>query len=376
MMWRGQNQRIPGVSSRGICRIFSILFIASVLLMGTGITGSTDVEIVEVNLWVSHSTILNFQESVTKVIVADPEIADVNVTSPKHVLVTAKQEGYTSIVIWGEDDKYYHYGVKVGRKRKEQQVMLQVRFAEMSRGGLKELGAHFIMEHLSDNADVTAASFGGRVNTPSIEPQLGDNVHFFFSILSKKPPYNKLSSIIRALEQKRVLSTLAEPNLVAADGENATFLSGGEFPVPVVQGTAGMQTVTIIFKEFGVKLEFTPTILDDGTIRLKVAPEVSSLDFENGVVLSGFRIPSLLTRKTATTVELKDGQGLVIGGLLTHEMIDTITRIPILGQIPLLGKLFSSKRLTDNESELIILIVPQIVEPLEADAIDSVKIEK
>ncbi|MGQ9853633.1 MAG: type II and III secretion system protein family protein [Candidatus Oleimicrobiaceae bacterium] len=315
----------------------------------------------------SRCQVLEFPAPITKVFVADPEIADVTVTTPKHLMVVGKKDGMTNVVVWTSETFYQQYTVQVGRRQSAEQVMLQVRFAEMSRSALRELGAHFIVEQLKIGSEqLTAGSFAGRVNTPTIPPALNDNVSFFFSI-----PTQQLSSIIRALEEKRVLTTLAEPTLVAANGDTASFLAGGEFPVPIVN----FQGVTIVFKEFGVRLKFVPTILDSETIQLKVAPEVSSLDFENGVVLSGFRVPALLSRRALTTVHLKDGEGLVIGGLMTREMIDTMSRIPVLGHIPILGNLFKSKRANRQESELIILIVPRIVQPMRPEAVEGVKLE-
>ncbi len=320
-----------------------------------------------VSLEPSRCAVLEFPAAVSKVFVADPEVADVTVTTPRHVLVVGKKEGTTNVVVWTSESSYQEHTVQVTRRRMTEQVMLKVRFAEMTRGALRELGAHFIIEQLKVGSEqLTAGSFDGRVNTPQIPPALDDNVSFFFSI-----PSQKLSSIIRALEERRALTTLAEPNLVAANGDTASFLAGGEFPVPIVN----LQGVTIVFKEFGVRLKFVPTILDTETIELKVAPEVSSLDFENGVVLSGFRIPALLTRRAATTVHLKDGEGLVIGGLMTREMIDTMSRIPLLGHIPILGNLFKSKRAGKEESELIILIVPRIVQPMRPSELEEIKLE-
>ncbi|MCR4437796.1 MAG: pilus assembly protein N-terminal domain-containing protein [bacterium] len=316
----------------------------------------------------SRCAVLEFTAPITKVFVADPEIADVTVTTPKHLLVVGKKAGVTNVVVWTNETTYQQYTVQVGRAKSADQVMLQVRFAEMSRGALRELGAHFIIEQLKvGSEELTVGSFAGRVNTPAIPPGLDDNVSFFFSI-----PSQKLSSILRALEEKRVLTTLAEPNLVAANGDTASFLAGGEFPVPIVN----FQGVTIVFKEFGVRLKFVPTILDSETIELKVAPEVSSLDFESGVVLSGFRIPALLTRRALTTVHLKDGEGLVIGGLMTKELMDTMSRIPILGHIPVLGNLFKSRRANRQETELIILIVPRIVQPMRPEEVQEVKLQE
>src|SRR5687768_11955916 len=151
-----------------------------------------------------------------------------------------------------------------------------------------------------------------------------------------------IGGVLKALESKGYFQSLAEPNLIAYNGQEASFLAGGEFPIPVVQGSAGSNTITIVFKEFGVRLKFTPTIAGD-VIRLKVAPEVSSLDFNNGVTLQGFRIPALLTRRAQTDVELRDGQSFAIAGLLNNVTQEDKAAIPILSKLPIIGILFKSK---------------------------------
>jgi pilus assembly protein CpaC len=171
--------------------------------------------------------------------------------------------------------------------------------------------------------------------------------------------------MLRALKSNGVIRVLAEPNVVAASGEKASFLSGGEIPVPVASsGTSGGSTVTIEWKEFGVKVEFLPTIVDEGVINLQVAPEVSSLDFGNGIDISGFRIPALRSRKAKTTVELRNEEILVIGGLIMEEETEFESRIPVLGDIPLLGWFFRSTNKATTVSELMLVVTPKIVRSL------------
>ena len=182
--------------------------------------------------------------------------------------------------------------------------------------------------------------------------------------------------MLKALEDNNFISILATPNLSAISGSEASFLAGGEFPIPIVSGSMGMQTVTIQFKEYGVRLKFLPTVLDSNVVNIKVTAEVSSLDFENGVTLSGFQIPSLVTRKAETTVELDEGQYLVMGGLLSNDLSETLSRIPVLGHIPILGKLFSSKRYMNRESELLITLSPRIISPLSKEEIPELHLKK
>ncbi len=175
-----------------------------------------------------------------------------------------------------------------------------------------------------------------------------------------------LGVAIKALEQKGLFQSLAEPNLIAYNGQEASFLAGGEFPVPVVQGATG--TVTIMFKEFGVRLNFKPTIAGD-VIRLKVRPEVSSLDFNNGITLEGFRIPALITRRAETDVELRDGQSFAIAGLLNNITQNDGANVPFLSKIPIIGYLFKSNADRKERTELMVLVTPRLVRPLNPDEV-------
>jgi Flp pilus assembly secretin CpaC len=174
--------------------------------------------------------------------------------------------------------------------------------------------------------------------------------------------------MIRALQQQGALRALAEPNLIAMDGEQASFLAGGEYPVPIVQGSgSGNNTVTIVFKEYGVRLNFKPTIIDEDHIRLELEPEVSTLDFANGVKFAGFLIPGVRTRRAKTGVELRDGQSFALAGLLDNSETQTLSKVPGLGDIPILGSLFRSKQFQKNESELMFIVTAQVVKPVNRD---------
>ena len=184
-----------------------------------------------------------------------------------------------------------------------------------------------------------------------------------------RPDLN-LGATIQALETTGVLQVLSEPNVLTENGKQGSFLAGGEYPFPVVQGSSagGSGAVTIQFKEFGVRLNFIPTITTRGTIRLQVAPEVSSLDFANGITISGFTIPGIDTRKVKTEVELSEGQSFVIGGLLDNRETKNFSKIPFLGDIPVLGKFFQSQSKTRTNTELIVIVTPEIVTPIPAGA--------
>jgi len=177
-----------------------------------------------------------------------------------------------------------------------------------------------------------------------------------------RPDIN-LGATIRDLQQQNILEILAEPNLLAASGEPASFLAGGELPYPVVTGAAGQTTVSVQFKPFGIKLDFTGTIEDDDTIRLKVLPEVSSLDFANAVTISGFTLPAIATRHAETIVDLRDGQSFGIAGLLDQRTTSQFSKVPGIGDLPVIGQLFRSRSVSKSNSELVVIVTPTIVDP-------------
>jgi len=246
-----------------------------------------------------------------------------------------------------------------------QQVMLQVRVAEVNRSAIKELGVNLFAARPEWSGRSTTQQFpapdfdddkkGGLV--------FSDFLNLFF--FSRK---EGLGAVIKALEQKGLFQTLAEPNLIAYNGQEASFLAGGEIPIPVVQGSGLTIAVTIVFKEFGVKLNFKPTIAGD-VIRLKVKPEVSTLDFNNGITLQGFRIPALTVRRAETDVELRDGQSFAIGGLLNNITQDDRDAIPLLSKLPIIGAAFKSKAERRERTELMVLVTPRLVKPLDPDEV-------
>ena len=191
--------------------------------------------------------------------------------------------------------------------------------------------------------------------------QLSDALNIFLF----RPDLN-LGATIRALQSKRMLEILAEPNVLAIDGKEASFLAGGEFPFPIVQGGQNAGAVTIQFREFGVKLTFLPNITPRGTVRLQVTPEVSSLDFANGLLFQGFNIPAISTRRVQTEIELESGQSFAIAGLLDNRVTESLSKVPGLGDIPLLGKLFQSRSMSKNNSELLVVVTPELVRPIPA----------
>jgi pilus assembly protein CpaC len=259
------------------------------------------------------------------------------------------------------------------------EILLEVRFAEVDRSALAEHGVNLFSTGATNTiGTTTTGQFGGFQQQqiqdsfevgPEPLPKVAEifdsetTINDVLNIFLFRPDIH-LGAVIRALDQQNLLQILAEPNLLTQTGKEATFLAGGEFPVPVVQGSGqGQPTVSIQFKEFGVRLNFTPTLTVDDTIQLKVAPEVSTLDFTNAVTLSGFLIPALSTRRVETEVELKDGQSFAIAGLVDNRVQEVMNKVPWLGDIPILGHLFRSRSLNKSNAELLVVVTPRIVRP-------------
>lgn len=392
-----------------------------------------------------RSTVITTPFDVTRLAITNPEIADGVVVRPREVLVDGKAPGTISLIVWGGDERL-QYDIVVeqpissleqqfqqlfpgeeitvtnnadalvlsGRVSSTQvmlrvaevaqaampkgniinmlqvpggsdaqQVMLQVRVAEVNRRAILELGSSFFTgatgvgdwigrgttqqfgsvefrelartETVDGNGDRTSLALEG-------EMEFSD----FLNLFLFNTDWN-VGTLIRALRQTGSFQSLAEPNLIAYNGKEASFLAGGEFPVPMVNA---LGQVSIQFKEFGVRLNFTPTIAGD-LIRLHVRPEVSALDFNNGITLSGFRIPALSTRRAETEVELRDGQSFAIAGLLDNIAQTDRAAIPILSQIPIIGNLFKSKAQRQERTELLVLITPRLVRPLNPDEVPA-----
>lgn len=376
----------------------------------------------EVALLVGRSTLLSVGSPITRVSLTSPNIADAMVTSPGQLLIHGKAPGTISMFVWDRSGGIKRYEVVVRRdlsellqqvkqlfpgepisvhsngkdvvisgtvtskyvidkaaevaagyvEKKEDvvnllrqqegvasnQVMLRVRFAEVSRNALQELGANFF------GAGVNDGRWFGRTTTgQSAAPTFDDNKVVFSDLLNLFlfDAKNGVGGVIKALQNKGLFQSLAEPNLIAENGKEASFLAGGEYPYPVVQGGGDRNTVTIQFKEFGVRLNFTPTIVGTDLVKLKVRPEVSSLDFANALTIEGFRVPAISTRRTETEVELQDGQTFAIAGLMSNTVTSQMSKIPGIGDIPILGYLFRSKAAQKNQTELVVMITPTIL---------------
>ncbi len=259
----------------------------------------------------------------------------------------------------------------LGEPVHDRQVMLAVKFAEVDRTKLNELAINILSTGgLNTFGAISTQQFGapstqGTPISAATVKSTGLAVTDILNIFLFRPDIN-MGTTIRDLEQKNVLQILAEPNLLALNGQPASFLAGGEFPFPVVQGGTNFTAVTIQFRQFGVNLHFTGLIAKDNTIRLKVTPEVSTLDFTNALTISGFVVPAISTRRAETDIELRDGQSFGIAGLLDHRTQLQMSKIPGIGDLPILGHLFRSQNLNQSNTELLVLVTPHIVDPLKA----------
>jgi pilus assembly protein CpaC len=264
----------------------------------------------------------------------------------------------------------------------ERQVVLEVKFAEVDRTAILQLGANYFAPNTGNTTGVLSTNqFGGTSVTTSSATTTTSGSTTTTSVSPTPPTLNVTNPLnlflfrsdinfgvaIQALQARDILEILAEPNLMAISGQKATFLAGGEFPYPIVQGTTGIPTVSISFRPFGVKLDFTAFVQDDNTLRLHVAPEVSTLDYSNAITLSGFTVPAISTRRAETEIELKDGQSFGIAGLLDQRATTQLSKIPGIGDIPILGQLFRSRAINKNHTELLVLVTPHIVDPVHVD---------
>jgi len=379
---------------------------------------------------VDKSLLINTTERLRRISITDPTVAYAVVITPTQILVHGKAPGEVSLLIWDELERSRSFDLRVdvdvsacaeeehrvfpeeqisvtpsraaivlsGHVTTEdvakragelasaysknvvnvltfgpvgaQEILLEVKFAEVDRSALTQLGSNFFSTGAANTlGSATTGQYGG-FGTSSISQVPGQNtpgtatetISNVLNLFLFRPDIH-FGAVIEALQSKNLLQILAEPNLIAVNGKKASFLAGGQFPFPIVQPGAGFTAVTISFKEFGVKLEFTPVIMPNGNIHLTVAPEVSTLDFADALTISGFTVPALSTRKAETEFELRDGQSFVIAGLIDNRVTDIWYKVPGLGDIPILGAFFKSKSIQKSNSELMVLCTVHRISP-------------
>ncbi len=414
--------------------IYLVLLICSARCWAAGSVLPDTQDLKKLEVVVGKSIILKTPATVKRVSVGDPKIADFNILSRREILITGKAVGATNMSLWQNSKLFAIYDLDVAYdlsrlKQKlhdvlpdekdlrviathdsitlagtvssavnlsqamalaeayapenkvrnllqvagAQQVMLEVRAAEMSRSLTKRLGINF---NYARGGDFGVSLLGGLTQLVSQDAHLTVPTTPAYGAgplgLLVSPSINALfrfskgssvwTGFIDALKDDGLIKILAEPTLIALSGKTAHFLAGGEFPVPVPQG---LGSVAIDYKSFGVSLAFTPTVLSNNRINIVVNPEVSELDFSTAIQFQGFVVPGISTRRASTSVELADGQSFAIAGLLKETVRETVTKIPLLGDIPILGALFRSEQFQKNETELIIIVTPHLVKPLD-----------
>ena len=372
---------------------------------------------------VGKSLIIDSPLDIRRLSVANGDLAEAVAVNPKEVLLNGKAPGDTSLIIWQQDGARLVYDLTVRMStlkldavrqqiarefpnedinvtfendtafvrgtvkdvtaaerviaiaatlgktvnllrvqvpQVEPQIVLKVRFANVDRSATTDLGVNFASGAFNQQTAI------GTSSPLSVQGGLLSGVSSAVNILLFRKDIN-LGAAIQALESKRMLEMLAEPNLLAISGQQASFLAGGEFPFPMVQPGGNGNAITLMWREYGVRLSFLPTVTARGTIRLKVAPEVSSLDYTNAISVQGLTVPALSERRVQTEVELESGQSFVIAGLLDNQTTDSLSKIPGISSIPVLGKLFQTKSVTRNNSELMVIITPELVRPIPAN---------
>jgi pilus assembly protein CpaC len=389
-----------------------------------------DKEAIAVNVLVGQSRVINFDRPVGRFSVSNPEIAEAVLVTPDQVIVNGKAFGQVNFIAWEQGSGSYVVfdvyvrtnlslidsqiralfpkddirlsqangsvvlsgnvsdpkvsaqvqsvveaaGFKVVNMlaspvKGMAQVQLEVRVAEVSKNRVKDFGTAYSYQGVGSGGYVNSG------NGPSSLSSVTNGVlgGTLSSALNLFVLAGNTQGMIHALQTQGAVRDLAEPNLIAMDGEQASFLAGGEFPVPVVQGGSGTTSVSVIFKEYGVRLTFKPTIIDEDHIRLVLEPEVSTIDFANGVKFDGFLIPGLRTRRAKTGVELRDGQSFALAGLLDNSETKSLSKVPFLGDIPVLGSLFTSKSFQKNETELMFIVTAHLVKPVNRDDLPQMR---
>jgi pilus assembly protein CpaC len=379
---------------------------------------------------VDKSLLINTTERLKRISVTDPAVAYAVVITPTQILVHGKAPGEVSLLIWDELERSRSFDLRVdvdisacaeeehrvfpdeqitvtpsrsaivlsGHVTTEdvakragelaaaysskvvnvltfgpvgaQEVLLEVKFAEVDRSALTQLGSNFFSTGAGNTIGTSGTGQFGGFGSQTVTQTQGQSAPFstnqtvsnVLNLFLFRPDIH-FGAVIEALQTKNLLQILAEPNLIAVNGKKASFLAGGQFPFPIVQPGAGFTAVTISFKEFGVRLDFTPVIMPNGNIHLVVAPEVSTLDFADALTISGFTVPALSTRKAETEFELRDGQSFVIAGLIDNRVTDIWNKVPGLGDIPILGNFFKSKSISKSNSELMVLCTVHRVSP-------------
>lgn len=394
-------------------------------------------EAVAVNVLVGQSRVINFDKPVGRFSVSNPEIAEAVLVTPNQVLVNGKTFGQVNFIAWEQSgveylifDVYVRVNLSLidsqiralfpkddirlsqangsvvlsgsvsdsktssqvesiveaaGFKtvnmmaspvKNMSQVQLQVRVAEVSRNRMRDVGTSYAYQGSPGvNTYLNSGTGPSSLREPAVTPGGALLGALSSSTLNVLIGSGNMLSMLRLMQQQGALRALAEPNMIAMDGQEASFLAGGEFPVPIIQSADNKTGVSIavLFKEYGVRLKFKPTIIDEDHIRLELEPEVSTIDFANGIKVDNFVIPALRTRRAKTAVELRDGQSFALAGLLDNNEVRSLSKVPVLGDMPILGALFKSKSFQKNETELMFIVTATLVKPVNRDDLPQMR---
>ena len=347
---------------QSMSRAFRILRVLSVFSCATAIVGHAQaVSVTPLDLPVGRSFPIRADTNVTRVSIVNAQVADVVVVSDREVVINSLSPGETDAIIWLANGTLTHYRISVHSPADRKQIAIAVHFAEVRKDALREIGVSGLWRDQRSRAG-TGIFRSDEVFTDSSKILLPVNVGFgtFLSDLGT----TNLLAFLDAQESKGNARFLAEPTLMAGNKDSATFLAGGELPIPIVQGGATAGGISIMFREFGIRLKFVGEIISDSLIKLTVTPEVSSLDFANAITLQGFRIPAFRTRRVNSTLDVRRNQSLIISGLFAGESENTRAGLPLLMHVPILGQLFSSTRWQRNESELLVVVTPEVIDPM------------
>ena len=402
--------------------IRKIAITAALLVLATGIGRTQSAE--DLRITVGKSIVIDYPGDIRQISTSNPEVVDASPVTTREILMSGKGLGSATMVVWSKADQRMFYNVTVELNLEplrrmltdtfpdekidvrssrdsislngtvsskdvadravalsatfaktvvnnlsvsgaiEKQILLRVKFAELDRSKAQQFGVNILSTGALNTIGSTST---GQFNSSSILPNSNGSstitVTDALNIFAFRPDLN-IGAFVKDLEQNNVLQILAEPNLVTTNGKEANFLVGGEFPVPILQGGANSGAVTVQFKEFGIRLLFTPLMTPNKTIKLALRQEVSTIDFSNAVTLQGFLIPALATRRAETNVELAEGQTFVVAGLMDNRETSALTKLPIISSIPILGALFKSKIENKNNTELVMLVTPEVTEAL------------
>lgn len=412
----------------------SILPLAGVLMLAAGTTtfAAADTAAEDLKLTVGKSVVIDYASDIRQISTSNPEIADASPITTRELILHGKGLGVATVIVWNREGQRYFYNVNVEMSLDalrrllretfpnekiqvqssrdsvsltgvvsspmvseraaamaasfaktvinnlsvptvvEKQIVLKVRFAELSRTYANQFGVNILSTALNTTARVTTGQFPGASVTGSIggggagaATATSFTISDALNIFAFRPDLN-LGALIRALQSKGILQILAEPNLVTSNGKEASFLVGGEVPVPVLQGGANAASVTVQFKEFGIRLKFLPVITPNRTIKIDLLQEVSSTDVGHGVSFNGFVIPAITTRRAQTSIELGESQSFIVAGLLDNRDTESFSKIPGIGNVPILGQLFKTRDVSKGLDELVMMVTPEVTSPIPA----------